>query len=408
MTGVQTCALPILIKWDPRSANAHFIRAIALEGRGAGEEAMASTRKGLELMPTAVVGQTMMARLYLSRGDAKGAIEFLGPLLKNEPRSALLHFLLGQAQLAAGNLPMAGEEFMTLAAAFPQSGELKLWLGRYYGAKGDAWQARVAFTRALELDPGSLPALNGLVSLELVAKKADAVRALLEPRLEAAPKNEALLFLAGSSYLTLGDVQRAEPLLRRVLELNPSNIDAYARLGTLYVSQKRLDEARAEFENIARQQERPVAARIFVGIILDMQNRPDEARKQYEEALAMNPRAAVAANNLAMHHVRAGNLDGALQLAQAAKAELPDDARVSDTLGWIYYQKGMATLAITALRQSVEQNPKSAESRYHLGLALLKNGDKREARQSLEQALKLNGSFPDAAEARQALTKLKG
>ena len=53
-----------------------------------------------------------------------------------------------------------------------------------------------------------------------------------------------------------------------------------------------------------------------------------------------DPRAAVAANNLAwMYASRGEQLDRALQLAQAAKAELPDDAAVSDTLAYVYIKK---------------------------------------------------------------------
>ncbi len=116
--------------------------------------------------------------------------------------------------------------------------------------------------------------------------------------------------------------------------------------------------------------------------------------------LALNPRAAVAANNLALYQAKRGNLESALQLAQTAKAELPDDARITDTLGWVYYQKGLATLAVTTLRQSIEQNSTTPETHYHLGLAYLKDGNQKDAKQALEQALKLNPQFSESADAR--------
>ena len=54
------------------------------------------------------------------------------------------------------------------------------------------------------------------------------------------------------------------------------------------------------------------ASRTLLGMILEMQNKPEEARKQYEEAPALDPRAAVAANNLASQQAEKGDLESAL------------------------------------------------------------------------------------------------
>jgi Flp pilus assembly protein TadD len=100
------------------------------------------------------------------------------------------------------------------------------------------------------------------------------------------------------------------------------------------------------------------------------------------------------------------NLDVALQLAQTAKAKLPDSAQVSDTLGWILYKKGLINVAIPHLRRGVEQNPSNPNIHYHLGLAYSENGETANARRSFEQALKLNPQFREAEDAKRALATL--
>jgi tetratricopeptide (TPR) repeat protein len=127
------------------------------------------------------------------------------------------------------------------------------------------------------------------------------------------------------------------------------------------------------------------------------QNKTADAKKRYEAILNSNPTAAVAANNLAWIYAEEGTqLDEALRLAQSAATSMPDNAEVSDTIGWIYYKKELPALAITAFERSVERAPDNASYHYHLALALSKSGDSARARTVVQQALKLKPDYPDA------------
>jgi Flp pilus assembly protein TadD len=116
----------------------------------------------------------------------------------------------------------------------------------------------------------------------------------------------------------------------------------------------------------------------------------------------------VAANNLAwILSQPGGDKEKALSLAQLAKEVAPDDPSISDTLGWILYQRGVYQQALGHLRASAEKLPKNAEVRYHLGMAYLRAGDSAAARRELTEALALSGSFPGAGEAREALAGIR-
>jgi Tfp pilus assembly protein PilF len=204
------------------------------------------------------------------------------------------------------------------------------------------------------------------------------------------------------------DRARAEAVLRKLIEVDPSNLSAYSTLGQLLYAQGRLEDAKKDFELAIQRDPKAVWARTFVGIILEMQNRTAEAQKQYEQAIQIDPKSPVAANNLAWIYAEQNvNLEVALQLAETAKSRLPDVAQVDDTLGWVYYKKGLFTLAITSFKHSIELDPKSAGSHYRLGLAYAKVPDKANARASIEKALAIGGSgFKDAAEAKKVLATL--
>ena len=146
---------------------------------------------------------------------------------------------------------------------------------------------------------------------------------------------------------------------------------------------------------------------MLLGVIYDARKRFDLSEKHYRAALAINPEFAPAANNLAyILSEQNTNLDEAMTFAQTAKEKLPDSPYVMDTLGWIYYKKGLYDLAIIEFSDSLAKIPDNAEVIYHLGMAYYKKGDTERARVELEKALSLNENFAGAEEARKILAQI--
>jgi len=151
-------------------------------------------------------------------------------------------------------------------------------------------------------------------------------------------------------------------------------------------------------------QPRLVAAHTMVGILSEIQQDRVAARAAYERALAVDARAAVPANNLAWMLAESGqDLDRALELAQTAKAGLPDTPAVDDTLGLAYYKKGLYSQAIAAFQSSTAQEPGNAAFQLRLGLAYMKGGRWQDSTKTLREALRLNPHVSGADEARKAL-----
>jgi Flp pilus assembly protein TadD len=116
----------------------------------------------------------------------------------------------------------------------------------------------------------------------------------------------------------------------------------------------------------------------------------------------------VAANNLAwLYYNKFDDKEKALQLAQKAKELAPNDPSISDTLGWILYQRGIHQQALALLKEASEKLPTNAEVRYHYGMVLLKTGDKAGAERELTQALAGTPTYDGVEEARKALAELK-
>jgi tetratricopeptide (TPR) repeat protein len=100
------------------------------------------------------------------------------------------------------------------------------------------------------------------------------------------------------------------------------------------------------------------------------------------------------------------NLDMALSLAQKAKQLLPDQGSVSDTLAWVYYQKGNYVGAIPLFEECVTKTPQDPTFHFHFGMTLLASGENGKAKQQLEAALRLRLTGDDAQQARESLARL--
>jgi len=77
-----------------------------------------------------------------------------------------------------------------------------------------------------------------------------------------------------------------------------------------------------------------------------------------------------------------------------------------DTIGWIYYHKGLYDSAIAEFTDSLVKLADNATVNYHLGMAYYKKGDKAKAKAQLEKALSLSDKFDGADEARSVLGEL--
>ena len=394
------------VESEPRLAAAHYLLGLLrLPGDPAG--AIKAFTETVNLAPRVVPAHVELARLYLAQGDPASAVQFAGEAARHQPEDPGVRELLARALLAKGDIAHAEREIAALERLAPRSPRAPLLSGVIAMARRDARGAGVLFEKALAADPDSLEALTGLVRLDLAAGSPDRARQRVRARLSRPPEDSRIHLLAADIAQSSGDAAGAEQALRDALQADAANLDAYLRLGRLFASRNRMAEAQHEFEEIATRQPRSVAAHTMVAMALHAQGRVAEAEKKYEEILRIDSRAPVAANNLAnLYLERGANIDVALQLAQTAKGGLPDRPEINDTLGWVYYQKGMMTSAIGPLLQATDKAPGNAVFQYHLGMAYARSGDKLKARATLQAALKLNPAFPGAEEARRTLASL--
>jgi tetratricopeptide (TPR) repeat protein len=392
----------------PDRFDAVYALGAALAEDGREQEALPILKHAAELSPRAIGAKLQLGRIYLNAGDARTALQFAEEAVTIDQKQPLARLLLVRVLVAQRNAQRAEDALQPLIRDYPDSPQTQGAAGAVALLRGDREAARRAFVRTLELNPRSVEGLIGLVMVNLASQKPDAALSLIKEALANDSDDARVLMLAARTYITTKDDKQAEEILDRVIKTSPSaTTDAYGMLAGLYLKQNRLEQAKTQLEAMVRQQPTAVGPQTMLGIVLQLQGKPKEAQAVYASLLQAKPDAAVAANNLAMLLVESGgNLDLALNYAQAAKKGLPNDPDISDTLGLVYWKKGLSSLAVSAFEVSTKAQPNNAEFWLHLGQAYVGSGKKIEAREALQRALKLDSQSAGAATARKLLADL--
>jgi tetratricopeptide (TPR) repeat protein len=392
---------------DPANGESHFLLGQVQEARRQLDAAAAAYGEALRINPRASAARARLAVIEMQRNNLPLATQLAEHAVVGRPNDFTARLVLARTLTMRGELARAAVLTDALVREAPNSAFVQNQAGLLASARGDRGAARAAFEKSLELDGSLLEPLTALVSFDLAEKQGARARARIEARLAGDKRNGGLLSLAGRTWLATGDPAKAEAFLRQAIQVDAADPDAYGQLAHLYISQKKLEEAVKALDTLAASQPKDVAPPTLAAMVLQSQGKEAEARSRYERIVDVNPRAAVASNNLAwLHASKNEQLDRALELAQAATASRPEDPEFNDTLAFVYLKKGLPDLALAPLKLAVAKQPENPAFLYHLGLAYAGAGNKRAAREAIEQALRLRPAFPQADEARRILQTL--
>jgi Tfp pilus assembly protein PilF len=390
---------------EPGSATTHYTLGLAHLARRDLDAAEAAFQAVARLNPRAAMANLQLAAIALERGQLRRAAALSRDAATSDPSNLLVQAALVRTLRAAGETSRADAELTALLRTHPDAHLLWTERGALRLEQRNLAGARDAFTRAASLAPAAFEPLAGLTMVDVAERKLRAARARLQPYASRPDADPRVLVLTARVAAADDDAAGAEALLKQAVAIAPDNLEAYAHLGSLYVSTGRLDEARQEFARL--EQAQPVAAHTMAGLLAEAQGRTADARLAYERALAADPAAAVAANNLAWLLLQRGESpDEVRRLATVAQRSMPERPEMNHTLGWVLHKSGDSRAALPHLDRAVTLKPDSALYHAHLGQVLLAVGDERRARASLERALALDQRFDGHDETRAVLATL--
>jgi len=320
----------------------------------AGFEAAGDRQRSLAMLE-GISGDTTTVRQQLQQGKLK-------TLMVDTAAKAFSEQLIALAieMRRSPNAPGAPVNIIQIARyTSPQNGSAAILLGNFLADEDRLQDALAAFESVPPGDPLQSEALDAQTRTLTDAKRFDEALAIAN-RAAAAP--------AATS-------------------------DDFARLADVYSSMKRYNDAAAAYQQALNRLVNATNAQLWPLLLLqasalDSADRWPEAKADLTRALQMAPNEPLILNFLGYAKLVHGeDLDAAEAMVRKASALAPDDASITDSLGWALYKRGRIDEAIDVLQKAAIGDPAQAEIQEHLGDALYTAGRRFEARFAWAAAL---------------------
>lgn len=390
------------------SPQAHYYLAMAYWQDGKLEQAhgaLIDTLKASQNFPAALKA---LAQLSLQQGDTSDAQIYAQELVQQFPAAPDDRELLADALGRQGKLQAAEQQVLIAQRLAPNDPNADVMLAEIYRAEKKWPEAQKEFDAALQASPRDTAALGQFADFLTSRNEAGKALARVQQYVTANPKDANGHIILGAVNFGQKNYAASQAEFQRAIQLDPKNMQAYIRLGRALESEGQVDNAITQYQKALDLQPKFAALATYIGNLYLNKGELETARKYYTQALSYDPNFAVAIANTAWVDAQEGkDLDVALGMAQKAKSIEPDVPSITDTLGWVQYKRNNYGAAVQLLEDCVHKVPDSGEFRYHLGMALLGNGDKRQAKENLEAALRMKLTGDETQKAQQTLAQLR-
>jgi tetratricopeptide (TPR) repeat protein len=376
----------------PDWPQAHFALGSAIASQNESSLARVEIARALELDPGLHQARKLLATIHQALGEHEYAIEQGRRYLAVRPDSNDTRIMVAQSLIRLGKRDKALEE-LNKVPVDQRDASLLFALGSIHASLADPVKARGLLMQVLELSPNNQRVLRTLFKIDRHHEVNFAeTKQLILSAAELSPDDSDFAQLHAMVLFANGNFAGAEAGFVRATELSPDDIDAHQQLARFYALTGRTDEQIETYEQAVAVE--PTSARLHhrLALLYEAQGQLDLAQQSYENAIKYDENHAFAKNNLAYLLADTGkDLDRALDLAQDAKALLPNDANAADTLGWVLFKRGVNGAAVGYLKESLDNadadDPVLGVIRHHLAQAYEADGNMKRAAEVLRASI---------------------
>ena len=262
-----------------------------------------------------------------------------------------------------GDLPAATIAFTNLVQQRPDDPRARYLLGSVHHANGEFIQAERNFRSALELGFDREPGTVALARTLLLQGQFQKVLDEIPPVSDVVGEHEvAIASVRGLAYLGSGKSEDAESLFKRVLEVNPSAIDATLGMARIAARQNRYAEAERLIDQGLQVDPRSLDALLLKAELLVALQRPEQARAAFRKVLEAYPANPQAHVSLAWMAIQAGQEAAAQHHSEIARKAAPESPQTNYVHALLEFRRRNLASAKEAVDRALRSSPTDVPS----------------------------------------------
>ena len=201
----------------------------------------------------------------------------------------------------------------------------------------------------------------------------------------------------GSAFFQRGHFDQAEATFRLALRDDPSSAEAHYGLGSVYLKQEKLVDARSSFEQVlkltAAYPDTGPNAWNNLGLLATREGRTAEAIDYFQGALRLNPDYWIALENLGNAYRQQKRWDDARAALERAVAARPREPEANYSLAMVYAQMEDTERAYQYLQKALTLRPDYPEALNNLGVLYLRTRRRDDAVAKFEECIRVAPGF---------------
>jgi cellulose synthase operon protein C len=340
-----------------------------------GDALMADSRlkKILKQNPSSIPALQMQATAQLQLGKTKEAEETIRTGLSIVPADPRLLSLKADTELKGGDIKKATTTLESLISQNPKDAPNLLRLSELKARQGDKAGAAALLDRAMEAGQDNPLVRDRIISIAMRTGDLARVRQLADYAMKSRPQDPQSHLVQAVALGYQKDNAGAWRATLAALDLKPDFDAALMALAGMAKDPAQRQELRTRFERAVESKTSTARTYLVFAELL----RGDEKGKAgiiplLEKAVSAQPTTSALRAALVQEHLRAGNPDSALSVAQSGAAANNAPPEASALLASTYERLGKTELAAETYRKLVPSNPQRSD--WRLKLAELEAG----------------------------------
>ena len=365
-------------------------------------------RRSIALDPANSNLQREYAEFLGQQGDFAEAQQVIDASLRSNETDLPSLETLFRIQLAERDFDTASATVETITSNYPEHPVGYYLNGRLAEAQGDRDSAIEQYNASLDRAPRGVEPLGALARVLIASnRRGDAKQVLMQTTSEF-PDHSVAHNLLGELQISDREFTSAVASADSAIASAPSWWIPYRTKALATAGSGDIDAVLSVYrEGLEATDNAPVLG-MDLAALLQRSDDTEGAIEVYEKVYDKNPTSDVVANNLAMllatHRSDADSYARAFDLVERFRTS--DVPSYLNTYGWVRYKQGNYDEAVSYLRRAAASEPDRPEMRYHLGMALLQQGQVEAARSELIEAVDSAEEFFGKEEARNTLETL--